>query len=352
MLMDFVTPLHSAEPASTSSTSAERQGTFVQQIATCLFPCCASGTGASGSGSSQPRLADGQPRPFSGLLDRWTRAVTGSSLFSRAPLSSARDDDERTPLLRAAGQRSGTGSNDLLSSDQDAAGLGPRNGWSERGGDGSGGLGSSAERADGLDAQPEAQQRRATIAPSPELLRKITESTQQNFLNISPSGPYMPEELDRRSATSGGGIGLDRRSITSGGGRLSNDLRGSGLDRRSAGSLTQQQQQYHHHQHTHSPHQYQHMQQAQSNPTIIPATPGSVEPGAPGGPGSRTAPPVTPLTVLTALPSRPDTKAAEGSDAKSAAGPSNSQLLERSILAKLEAESILSGPIVEGWPED
>ncbi|KAL9933855.1 hypothetical protein V8E36_007513 [Tilletia maclaganii] len=298
----------SAEPASTSSTSAERQGTFVQQIATCLVSLLLQRhrcVGLSGH-RRQPRpLADGQPRPFSGLLD--------NSLSSRAPLSSARDDDERTPLLRAVGRRSGTGSNDLLSSDREAAGLDQHNGWSERGEDGSGGLGPSSEPADGLDAQPETQQRRATIALlSPELLRK------ENFLIISSSGPYMPEELDRRSAHHGGG-------------RLSNDLRGSGLDRRSAGSLTQQQQ--------------------QSNQTI-PATPGSVEPGAPGGPRDKNSTGHTSdgLDGSAHTGSKGCGGALMPSPLPALPPPS---FFNARFSPKLEAESVvLSGPIVEGWPED
>ncbi|KAE8224010.1 hypothetical protein CF319_g3029 [Tilletia indica] len=247
-----------------------------RQITQCLFPCCI-GSGVDSDDEQEANYgAVGDER--TPLLHRFSRKTNGG------PSSSSRN---QSPAFQAQPPSSSS-----------SLATGPGTGRSpRRGGPGlQTGLGYEGE-------DDEVRQNRPHFPLSPDVLKKITQTTQQNFLVISSSGRYVPEDLDRRSATSAGAGGgtdggrYDRRSIISGGtgtGGRAESAAAAAAAAAAGGSG--------------------------ANATILPApTAATPRRGVPGTPVGQRQP---------------------------------SSELERSMLARLEADSVLSGPIVEGWPED
>ncbi|KAK0528366.1 hypothetical protein OC835_004683 [Tilletia horrida] len=238
-----------------SASSAQEDSSIIHQLAACLFPCCAPRRRPAGDQArarAQPPPQSSIPAPAGSSLTRplsrfWSSLGLSSSASSAstsqphqqgAAASSSRltleDADENTPLL---GKRPVHG----LNGSSSAAG--------------------AANGQLGADAQQEGRIQRAPAVPlNPDVLRKITETTQHNFLVVSLAGPYLPEDLDRRSATSGGlggggtpgltrdgaaggggsgaiGLaGLERRSTVSGSGMFYGSTTAGGFDRRSTAS--------------------------------------------------------------------------------------------------------------------
>ncbi|KAK0567984.1 hypothetical protein OC861_002435 [Tilletia horrida] len=279
---------------------------YLQTFVRYIFPCCVPSHPESSTAQDEYEPQSSSPWSFDALLS--TLAKLRPSRSPRSARSGAAD--ERTPLLSAA---------DTDNSAQSA--------------------GEHSSRLHVPPADPETRQQLPAVPLNPDLLRKITQTTQQNFLAVALSGPYAPEEVDHRSATSGGGVGHDRRSAVSAGGAYDrrSAYSGTALDRRSAHSVPGG------------------ASAAFPSFTALPGTTvhSSTGAGSTSGTGTLAGPTATASpanTQLSRLTQRSHTSSPSGRQVARGTSEAMSDL-QRSTLAKLEAESILSGPLVETWKD-